>query len=347
MNIDELQSVHHAAQGPGPKQEPIIKGGKGKGKKGERGGKGDSPSGPPPSSSNVSGKGSGKGDSPAVPKAKAKADAGPAPMEVDAPVAQPKKTWVVGGDAPGGSRGSAEGQKRERKSRWDPDETVKESTKRDASKRPDDVDSRPGAAAREASGDDLHSALGRSSAKDAVEPLTASKAMAKRPEGSEIRLQSAERAAVSSVEGHFLVLPESSVVDAFLAMSSNRVLNRQVRDFNRNGENASALEVLNQIATNSRLGRGRRDSDVSRTPSRRSVRAVDTRDSRESRRRRYRPRRDEDRDRRRDDAQDRRGDDSLDRERDRRRDDRRRSETDRDRDRARGGRDRRRRDDSR
>ena len=34
-----------------------------------------------------------------------------------------------------------------------------------ASKRPDDVDSRPGAAAREASGDDLHSALGRSSAK--------------------------------------------------------------------------------------------------------------------------------------------------------------------------------------
>ena len=31
---------------------------------------------------------------------------------------------------------------------------------REASKRPDDVDSRPGAAAREASGDDLHSALG-------------------------------------------------------------------------------------------------------------------------------------------------------------------------------------------
>ena len=43
---------------------------------------------------------------------------------------------------------------------------AKESTKREASKRPDDVDSRPGAAAREASGDDLHSALGRSSAKD-------------------------------------------------------------------------------------------------------------------------------------------------------------------------------------
>ena len=45
---------------------------------------------------------------------------------------------------------------------------MKESTKREASTRPDDVDSRPGAAAREASGDDLHSALGRSSAKDAV-----------------------------------------------------------------------------------------------------------------------------------------------------------------------------------
>ena len=190
------------------------------------------------------------------------------------------------------------------------------------------------------SGDDLHSALGRS--KDAVAPLTASKAMAKKPEGSEVRLQSAERAAASSVEGHFLVLPESSVVDAFLTMSPNRVLNRQVRDFIRNGENASALEVLNQIVTNSRLGR-RRDSDVSRTPSRRSVRNLDTRDSRESRTRRYRPRRDEDRDRRRDDVRDRRDDDSLDRERDRRRDDRRRSE----RDRARGGRDRRRRDDSR
>ena len=168
VNVDELQSVHHAAQ------EPIIKGGKGKGKKGEKGGKGDSPSDPQPKSSDVSGKGSGKGDSPAVPKAKAKADAGPAPMEVDPPVAQPKKTWVAiavegarpsakakmtpvpkaepkgkaasvpevkiaqapraesketkqsdpkvevkkekvsGDDAPGGSRGSAEGQKRER-----------------------------------------------------------------------------------------------------------------------------------------------------------------------------------------------------------------------------------------
>ena len=43
VNIDELQSVHHASQGPGPKQEPVIKGGKGKGKKGEKGGKGDSP----------------------------------------------------------------------------------------------------------------------------------------------------------------------------------------------------------------------------------------------------------------------------------------------------------------
>ena len=258
-----------------------------------------------------------------------------------------KKEKVGGEDAPGGTRGSAEGQKRERKSRWDPDETVKESTKRETSTRPDDVDSRPGAAAREASGDDLHSALGRSSVKDAVAPSTASKAMARKPEVGEIRLQSAERAAVSLLEGHFLVLPESSVVDAFLSVSSNRVLNKQVRDFIRNGEDVSALEALNQIVTNSRSGRRRRDSDVSRTPSRRSVRTVDSRDSRESRRRRYRPRRDEDRDRRRDDARDRRGDDSLDRERDRRRDDRRRSERDRDRDRARGGRDRRRRDDSR
>ena len=105
---------------------------------------------------------------------------------------------------------------------------MKESTKREASTRPDDVDSRP--AAREASGDDLHSALGRSSAKEAVAPLTASKAMAKKPEGGEIRLQSAERAAASPVEGHFLVLPESSVVDALLSVSTNRVLNKQVRD---------------------------------------------------------------------------------------------------------------------
>ena len=263
------------------------------------------------------------------------------------PKVEVKKEKVSGDDAPGDSRGSAEGKRRERKSRWDPDEPAKESTKREASKRPDDVDSRPGAAAREASGDDLHSALGRSSAKDAVAPLTASKAMAKKPEGSEVRLQSAERAAASPAEGHFLVSPENSVVDAFLTMSPDRVLNRQVRDLTRNGENASALEVLNQIVANSRLGRTRRDSDVSRTPSRRFVRTLDTRDSRESRRRRYRPRRDEDRDRRRDDVRDRRGDDSLDRERDRRRDDRRRSERDRDRDRARGGRDRRRRDDSR
>ena len=261
------------------------------------------------------------------------------------PKVEVKKEKVGGDDAPGDSRGSAEGQKRERKLCSDPDETVKESTKREASTRPDDVDSRPGAAAREASGDDLHSALGRSSsAKDAVAPSTASKAMAKRPEGGEIRLQSAERAAASPVEGHFLVLPESSVVDAFLSISTNRVLNKQVRDFIRNGENASALEALNQIVTNSRPGRRCRDSDVSRTPSRRSVRTVDARDSRESRRRRYRPRRDEDRDRRRDDARDRRDDDSLDRERDRRRDDRRRSKRDRDRDRARGGRDQRRRD---
>ena len=136
---------------------------------------------------------------------------------------------------------------------------MKESTKREASTRPGDVDSRPGAAAREASGDDLHSALGRSSAKDAVAPLTASKAMAKKPEGGEIRLQSAERAAVSPVEGHFLVLPESSVVEAFLSISTNRVLNKQVRDFIRNGEDTSALEALNQIVTNSRSGRRRRD----------------------------------------------------------------------------------------
>ena len=57
VNVDELQSVHHAAQGPGPKQEPIVKGGKGKGKKGEKGGKGGSPSSPPPKSGDVSGKG--------------------------------------------------------------------------------------------------------------------------------------------------------------------------------------------------------------------------------------------------------------------------------------------------
>ena len=197
MNIDELQSVHHAAQGPGPKQEPVIKGGKGKGKKGEKGGKGDSPSDPRPKSGEVSGKGSGKGDSSAVPKAKGKADAGPTPMEVDPPEAQPKKSWVAiavegarpsakakttsapkaepkgkatpvpeaksaqapraepketkradpkvevkkekgsGDDAPGDSRGSADKQKRERKSRWDPEVPAKESTKREASKRPD------------------------------------------------------------------------------------------------------------------------------------------------------------------------------------------------------------------
>ena len=65
-----ISATPGAAQGLGPKQEPIIKGGKGKGKK----------------SSEASGK---------VPKAKAKADAGPALMEVDAPAAQPKKTWVA------------------------------------------------------------------------------------------------------------------------------------------------------------------------------------------------------------------------------------------------------------
>ena len=82
------------------------------------------------------------------------------------PKVEVKKEKGSGDDAPGDSRGSAEKQKRERKSRWAPEVPAKESTKREASKRPDDVDSRPGAAAREASGDDLHSALGRSSAKD-------------------------------------------------------------------------------------------------------------------------------------------------------------------------------------
>ena len=201
------------------------------------------------------------------------------------PTVEVKKEKGSGDDAPGDSRGSAEKQKRERKSRWDPEVPAKESTKREASKRPDDVDSRPGAAAREASGDDLHSALGRSSAKDAVAPLTASKAMARKPEGSEVRLRSAERVAASPVEGHFRALPDASTVDAFLAMSSNRVLTKQVR----HGEDGSALEALNQLVANSHAERARRGTDVSRTPSRRSVRAQETRGSRESRRRRYRP----------------------------------------------------------
>ena len=88
VDIEGLQSVHHAAPGPGPKQEPVVKGGKGKGKKGEKGGKGGSSSGPPPKSGEVPDKGSGKGGSPSVPKAKAKDDAGPAPMEVDAAATQ-------------------------------------------------------------------------------------------------------------------------------------------------------------------------------------------------------------------------------------------------------------------
>ena len=146
--------------------------------------------------------------------------------------AEVKKEKGSGDDAPGDSRGSAEKQKRER----NPEEPAKESTKREASKRPDDVDSRPGAAAREASGDDLHSALGRSSVKDAVAPLTGFKAMARKPEGSEVRLQSAERTAMSPVEGDFRTLPEGPILDAFLAMSSDWVLNRQVRDFIKNGE---------------------------------------------------------------------------------------------------------------
>ena len=75
------------------------------------------------------------------------------------PRTEVKKEKGSGDDAPD-SRGSDEKPKSERKSRWDPEVPTKESTKREASKRPDDVDSRPGAAAREGSGDDLHSALG-------------------------------------------------------------------------------------------------------------------------------------------------------------------------------------------
>ena len=169
---------------------------------------------------------------------------------------------------------------------------------------------------QEASGDDLHSALGRSSAKDAVAPLTVCKAMAKRPEGSEVRLRLAERAA-SPVEGHFRTLPE--------------------------GPNGGCVpgDVHQQGA---RLVLTR--SDVSHTfPG--GPLGLRTPGILESlRRRRCRPQRDEDRDGRRDDRRDHRGDESVDRDRDRRRD-RRRSERDRDRDRARGGRGRRRRDDSR
>ena len=180
----------------------------------KKGGKGDSPSDPQPKSSDVSGKGSGKGDSPAVPKAKAKANAGPAPMEVDPPVAQPKKTWVA--IAVEGARPSAKAKmtpvpKAEPKGKAASVFEAKSAQAPGAELM--STDSRPGAAAREASGDDLHSALGRSSAKDAVAPLTASKTMAKKPEGSEVKLQSAERAAASPTEGHFLVLPENSVVD--------------------------------------------------------------------------------------------------------------------------------------
>ena len=86
----------------------------------------------------------------------------------------------------------------------------------------------------------FHSALGRSSAKDAIAPSTASKAMAKKPEGGEVRLRLVERAAASPIEGRFRTLPEASVVDAFLAMSSNRELNRLVKDFIKNGEEGSA-----------------------------------------------------------------------------------------------------------
>ena len=282
VDINELQSVHHAAPGPGPKQEPIIKGGKGEGRKGEKGGKGDSPAGPQTRSDEASGKGSGKGDSPAVPKAKVKADAGPTPMDVDPPEAQPKKSWVaiaVEGSRP--RRRSRRGRglqlrrrralrlrrlslrrrsrltrrlrsrrrrrvetmllaiagarlisKGEKGNRWDPEAPSKESSKREASKRPDDVDSRPGAAAREASGDDLHSALGRSSAKDAAAPLTASKAMAKKPEGSEIRLRSAGRVGASPVEGHFATLPDATMVEAQRWKSSIKSWQTPVQDGN-------------------------------------------------------------------------------------------------------------------
>ena len=188
---------------------------------------------------------SAKAKTTSAPKAEPKGKATPVPeaKSAQAPRAEPKEAKQAdpkvevkkekgsGDDAPGDSRGSADKQKRERKSRWDPEVPAKESTKREASKRPDDVDSRPGAAAGEASGDDLHSALGRSSAKDAVAPLTASKAMAKKPEGSEVRLHSAERVAASPVEGHFRTLPDASTVDAFLAMSSDRVLTKQVREY--------------------------------------------------------------------------------------------------------------------
>ena len=75
------------------------------------------------------------------------------------------------------------------------------------------------------------------------------------------------RAAASPVEGHFRTLPEASTVDAFLSMSTNRVLNRQVRHFIRNGEDGSVLEVLNQIVANSHAARARRGTKVSRTPS--------------------------------------------------------------------------------
>ena len=116
------------------------------------------------------------------------------------------------------------------------------------------------------------------------------------------------------------------MVDAFPSMSSNRELNRQVRDFNQ--ERQEWLGVGgSQPSWRTPAARARRGTEVSRTPSRGSVRP-ETGDSRGSMRRSYRPRRDEDRDRRRDDRRDRCV-----------RDDRRRCERDRDRDRARSGRD--------
>ena len=61
------------------------------------------------------------------------------------PKVEVKQEKGSGDDAPGDRRGSADKQRRERKSRWDHEVPAKESTKREASKRPDDVDSRPGA----------------------------------------------------------------------------------------------------------------------------------------------------------------------------------------------------------
>ena len=89
-----------------------------------------------------------------APKAEPKGKATPVPKAGDDPAPRPepketqkndpktevKKGKGSGDDAPGNSRKP----RKERKSRWDPEAPTKESTKREASKRPDDVDSRPG-----------------------------------------------------------------------------------------------------------------------------------------------------------------------------------------------------------